>query len=612
MLAQVSPLPLPLPPSVRPERHLRVVPHLRLVVDNTVKPPSPKPSIPPWGWLQSFLWFVWLEFEYPATLADGTLAGKPVRPLTEAPIGTNPVPELDSQVIVPSPIDGTWQYRNLVTISVVDTLFIESLENPPIFESYYIINTEMEYKLYDRAYSVDYEVLTGSATFVRGPDQVDNWSRPTVFEIKEFNTLQGWELLDNTQPPSSRNHGTQWRPDLPGNERLTTFVNVVDTTYKPADAFPSPETAPGPITPQPQPQPETVPIPQPREPLRMVQVGPDAVLAPVTVPQTLVEPQTMPAPQVVPQPISPDAVPVVVPSPTPIVQPEIVPIAPIEVQEIDFDGLPIPLPGTITKVTELKEHFPWPGKEGVLPGGVPATLKGIADEVGRIEQKTGLIGAAVDALGGLGGGGDLEVDGTTYTLAGVCETPDDSGNQPVFSTPIGKQAYPDAVIARLDAMQYLLQAHLGYKTPICGQSPTYEKPKLEGTWISTRWVSDGDSPGGAKRLRKLFRYRSKSTRSADELRSYWSGIAWEAGPVIVQHKGAWWGTPQVWAATEEEGKRVIRFAAGEAGIDPDLDGEWIVGSSSSSRYGMSGKMRLEKPRGEYWVTRRDGPNGPPQ
>ena len=153
----------------------------------------------------------------------------------------------------------------------------------------------------------------------------------------------------------------------------------------------------------------------------------------------------------------------------------------------------------------------------------------------------------------------------------------------------------------------MLQQHLKYRTPTCAP----KKPPLEGTWISTRWISASDSPAGERPLRKLLRYRSKSTRTAAELRSHWSGFSWEAGPWCVIHKGAWWGTPQVWASSEDEGKRVLRFAAAEAGLDPDVDGEWIVTSSANPRYGQPGTMRLENPAGEYWVTRRDGPDGLP-
>ena len=136
------------------------------------------------------------------------------------------------------------------------------------------------------------------------------------------------------------------------------------------------------------------------------------------------------------------------------------------------------------------------------------------------------------------------------------------------------------------------------------------KPTLLGDWVSIRFVSDGISPNGTAPLRKLFRYRSQSSRDEQQLRDYWAGFTWQAGPVIVQHKGTWWGTPQVWASSAEEGKRVLRFAAGEAGASPDTDGEWIVTGSASPRYGMSGTMRVQQYRGRDWVTQRIGPSGP--
>ena len=158
------------------------------------------------------------------------------------------------------------------------------------------------------------------------------------------------------------------------------------------------------------------------------------------------------------------------------------------------------------------------------------------------------------------------------------------------------------------AMMEIMQQHLDWKTPICGNV----KPTLEGTWISTHWRSDADSPNSNRPLRKLFRYRSKSTRTTNELQDYWRDFTWRSGPFCVIHKGAWWGTPQIWAESANEGKRVIRHAASEAGIDPDQIGEWAVSSSGSPRYGMSREMRLDTSPGERWVTRREGPSGFPE
>ena len=136
------------------------------------------------------------------------------------------------------------------------------------------------------------------------------------------------------------------------------------------------------------------------------------------------------------------------------------------------------------------------------------------------------------------------------------------------------------------------------------------KPILEGSWVTTRWISDQKMDHSGRRLRKLFRYRSKGGRFLPELTAWWTNFQWEAGDTCVIHKGAWWGTPQIWTKDAEEGKRVIRFAGSEAGIDPDKDGEWIVTSSSAPRYGMSGTMRVHMKEGFPWVAQRPGPNFP--
>jgi len=137
-----------------------------------------------------------------------------------------------------------------------------------------------------------------------------------------------------------------------------------------------------------------------------------------------------------------------------------------------------------------------------------------------------------------------------------------------------------------------------------------EKPVLEGSWVTTRWISDEKMEHSGRRLRKLFRYRSKGGRPLPELSAWWANFQWEAGDTCVIHKDAWWGTPQVWARDAEEGKRVIRFAASEADIDPDQVGEWLVTSGSSPRYGLSGTMKVHLKEGFPWVSSRDGSSFP--
>ena len=94
---------------------------------------------------------------------------------------------------------------------------------------------------------------------------------------------------------------------------------------------------------------------------------------------------------------------------------------------------------------------------------------------------------------------DTVYPGDTYRLDGVCEQVEEGDPQPQFSTPVlgGKTFTP--VISRLDAMQHLLQAHLGYRTPIC------RRPALQGDWRTITFISDEKSPNGDGRVIKRFR-----------------------------------------------------------------------------------------------------------
>ncbi len=115
------------------------------------------------------------------------------------------------------------------------------------------------------------------------------------------------------------------------------------------------------------------------------------------------------------------------------------------------------------------------------------------------------------------------------------------------------------------------------------------------------------------RLVKRFRYRDQSGAQLEAHVAHWDSFRWEAGPVCVIHKGLEWGTPQVWAATAEEGKRVIRHAAEIAGVDlGDPRGNWVVTGSLNPRYGRAGEMAVRRLRGGFLaVTKRDGAAGLP-
>ena len=201
---------------------------------------------------------------------------------------------------------------------------------------------------------------------------------------------------------------------------------------------------------------------------------------------------------------------------------------------------------------------------------------------------------------------EAEFPGVNYEMPAPCNV-DAEGNPLIWTGEIGIQRFEPAVLDRLDAISNQVSQHLQWKTPICAPEPT----PLEGDFRTISFISDETSPYGKSRLRKRLRYRSLSGVGLGELVDYWKDFTWEAGPVVVGHVGATWGTPKVWAASEDEGKRVLRHAAGDAGIDPDQEGQWQVRSSAGTRNGVSGTMRVNKKGGYWWITARDGSENRP-
>ena len=189
----------------------------------------------------------------------------------------------------------------------------------------------------------------------------------------------------------------------------------------------------------------------------------------------------------------------------------------------------------------------------------------------------------------------------TWELVAPCQK-DDEGNPAKATFPIPGGGFNRTVMDKLDALQANTQVALSWKTPICEPEPT----PVEGDFRTISFRSDETSPYGKSRLRKRLRYRSVSGIGLNDLVDYWKDFTFEAGPVVVGHVGGPWGSPQVWASSEAEGKRVLQHAAGEAGFDPDQVGEWRIGSSNSARYGVSGTMRVDTTGGFYWITARDG------
>jgi len=115
-----------------------------------------------------------------------------------------------------------------------------------------------------------------------------------------------------------------------------------------------------------------------------------------------------------------------------------------------------------------------------------------------------------------------------------------------------------------------------------------------------------------KRLQKQLTYRSNGPVNLAAHTAAWDGFTWQAGPVQVRSVGPG-GAPQVYAASEAEGKAVLRKAAGLAGwnIDDPAQFEWVVATVSGGHIGRSGTMGLRRIRGLPCVSSRNGSAGAP-
>ena len=380
-----------------------------------------------------------------------------------------------------------------------------------------------------------------------------------------------------------------------------------------------PRPLPIPLIPLRAPEPDADPGPFPPTPIDPPLPVPDAPPLTEPVPDPSITPAPGPAPNPLPVPgPDPDPEPATVPGPfpptTPGPGPIVTPAAPEDPLPLDPELGVITPPDPPPIPTPPDTHFPTPGGPGVNPGGTRPDVTAVAAEVGRIEQK-------VARLGNPGGLGDLTdlvqllltllsffespINGTNYQLQGVCESVGEGEEQPVAEFPVPEAYNFDAIVQRLDVMQDLFQQHLAYRTPTCNGQ------RKQGDIRTISFISDEVSPNGHDRVAKRLRYRSKSGTDLGGLIDHWSGFTWQAGPVIVEHADGWWGKVQVWASSIDEGKRVIRHAAGEAGIDPDQVGRWSVSGSNNPRYGSPGTMRVNKKGGYWWITARDGPSERP-
>ena len=249
----------------------------------------------------------------------------------------------------------------------------------------------------------------------------------------------------------------------------------------------------------------------------------------------------------------------------------------------DGDGPP--------RVTPFPPDVPWPPEGPGIPDWLQDLFSSLASNL-LYDQLSNLLAPPYA--------------GAKYELFSVCEL-DGQGNpeQRLIEVDIPAIKGAQAIVSRIDALIPLLQGQKDFKQPVC------PPPKPQGEFRTIGFISDEVSPNGKSPIRKRLRYRSMSGLGLDALIDYWKDFQFNAGPVIVQHRGASWGTVKCWAASANEGKRIIRHAAGEAGIDADKTGRWEISGSSSSRLGMPGTMKVNQSGGYYWITARDGSDNRP-
>jgi len=192
-----------------------------------------------------------------------------------------------------------------------------------------------------------------------------------------------------------------------------------------------------------------------------------------------------------------------------------------------------------------------------------------------------------------------------YTMRAACDYKQD-GTYEDYTITLPEQKYQERMLALAETNMDFMQQHLLWKTPICSGKT------LTGEPVTVNFVSDEYSTVGNDRIKKRFVYFDQSGSPLEDHVSHWAGFVWQAGPAIVSCHGTSLGKPQVWAADEAEGRRVIEHAAAIAGVDL-TNGNWFTSTPKDSRYGSLGTMRVARfTNGNYTVTKRPGPSGNPE
>jgi hypothetical protein len=159
------------------------------------------------------------------------------------------------------------------------------------------------------------------------------------------------------------------------------------------------------------------------------------------------------------------------------------------------------------------------------------------------------------------------------------------------------------VVAMVKALAEMMQFQKDQKQPIC-------HTRAIGSPVVVDFVQIDEPVGGEAPLRKTLSYRDLGQVDLARHTAAWEKFQWEAGPVQLIGQGKW-GKVQVYAATREEGERVIRWAASLARcpIDGDKDWQWIEGQHTGGRIGRPGIMAVRQLRDGIAVRYREGASG---
>ena len=243
--------------------------------------------------------------------------------------------------------------------------------------------------------------------------------------------------------------------------------------------------------------------------------------------------------------------------------------------------------------------FPWtpgPDVDGE-PWWVPLIRGAAGGVAGAVTSKL------LDAIFGEKTPADL------YRLVSVCEM--DAQGEPVSQTrEVTLPAAPilNGIVARLDAMEVLMQGLKDFKQPVCG------KKKATGELVTVNFNSHPAEVPSKQQVVKQLRYRDQSGRPESFHVDHWRGFVWQTGPVIVTSRGAAWGVVQVWASTSDEGRRVINHAAAAASVSLGVpEHKWEITSPKDPRYGREATVYPVKfdATGLVMVSKRDGASGSP-